>query len=106
MEGPPASPDEDEADRQSQDARTWVGDKLASRAFRAALLGIFICPPLLHLYSLWLLLKLSQQEVDASPAGQRQAHAALIIDLLVLVPCALLVLLFLTGLVPAALRGH
>jgi hypothetical protein len=65
--------------------RTSVGDDLAARACRTAIIGLFILPPLLHLYSLWLLARLAMYPGDVSAAGLRKIYAALAIDVLALV---------------------
>ena len=55
---------------------TWTPDDFAARALRAALLGYLTCG-LLHLYAMWLILRLPFVEGDLSPAGTRKAFAAL-----------------------------
>jgi hypothetical protein len=60
------------------------GDVLARRALVAAILGFYLCPPLLHFYSLWTLLKLGFSDHEVSPAGNRKQIGAFIIDLGVL----------------------
>jgi hypothetical protein len=67
-------------------------DYLAERAFRAAFLGLFLCPPLLHLYSLWLLLQLSSLPDEISPASKWKYYTAMAIDLVILVSVALFIL--------------
>ena len=73
--------EEEDADR----AVAWTAEKLASRSLRAALLGLVLCPPLLHLYSLWLLYRLMSLPDELSPAGTRKVYAALAIDGLVVI---------------------
>jgi hypothetical protein len=65
--------------------RTAVGDDLAARACRAAIFGLIILPPLLHLYSLWLLARLAVYPGEVSAAGLRKTCAAIAIDVLALV---------------------
>jgi hypothetical protein len=62
---------------------TDPGDAMAARAFRAAVLGIFILPPLVSLYSTWLLLRLSPNEKPLSTAGTWKCCLALAVNLLV-----------------------
>ncbi len=68
------------------------GDALALRAYRAAIFGVLILPPLLHLYSLWVLLRLAQSEHETGPRTYWMPPVAFLIDLLVL----LLAYLFIT----------
>jgi hypothetical protein len=49
-------------------------DDVAKRAFRASVIGIIICPGVLHMYSLLLLAELNRGRL--SPSGKRQASAA------------------------------
>jgi len=72
-------PDEEE-DREERPL-TWTADDIAARAFRAALFGYFTCGAL-HLYALWLIVRLPFAEGDLSPAGARKAYAALTLALL------------------------
>ncbi len=67
-------------------------EALAVRAWRATLIGLL--PPLwvfLHIYSLWLLVKLSSRPDEVSPAGMRRVYGALAIDGFVLVGVALVI---------------
>jgi len=52
------------------DAVTASGDAMAWRAFTAAVVGLLACPPLLHIYSLWVLVRLAFQEKALSRKGQ------------------------------------
>jgi Putative prokaryotic signal transducing protein len=72
--------------------KTWVGDRLATRAFRAAIFGLFVLPPLGHLYSLWLLLRLRELQGELSETARSKIYTALVIDLIVVVPCLLVLL--------------
>jgi hypothetical protein len=94
----PAALGDEEDGAEAQDLKTRVGDRLAARAFAAALFGIFICAPLPHLYSLWLLWKLSHSEADVSARGRWMANAACIIDLVIVALAALAVLAILLAL--------
>lgn len=84
---PRAEPDDEggkDAAEDDEDARVeWTADYLAERAWRAALLGFFVLPPLLHLYSAWLLIRLSGAEDELSPRGHRRMVGAMLLDGLV-----------------------
>jgi hypothetical protein len=62
---------------------TSVGDATAWRALLAAILGIFLCPPLLNVYSLWILFKLGFQDPMLSRKGSRHYYIAMGVDLVV-----------------------
>lgn len=65
-----------------------LADDVARRAFRAAIIGIFLCPGPVHAYSLILINGLKDSRL--TPAGKRNALAATIISSLVLFGCFLL----------------
>jgi hypothetical protein len=71
-----------------------LGDSLATRAVKAAIIGLLACPPLLHLYSFWLLIRLALHSGEVSPAGMRKVYVALVIDLAVF---GVVVIAFLSG---------
>jgi len=48
------------------------GERLVRFAYRAALVGLLACPPLLHLYSLCLLLYVAAVYRDLPPPENRQ----------------------------------
>ncbi len=101
-EAPADAADEFPADDEREERSVlWTADDVAARAFRAALFGFLICPGLLHLYALWLLIRLPATEGDLSPAGSRKAVAAFVLAILPGVFCVLLVL----GLFGACLAG-
>jgi hypothetical protein len=60
------------------------GERSVRFAYRAALIGLLACPPLLHLYSLGLLLYVGAVYGDLPPAANRQFYIALLIDILVI----------------------
>jgi hypothetical protein len=108
---PPYDPDlapEPEAateDEQEPDAApptkadTWVGDKLATRAFRAAIAGLFVwwpCPPipLGALYSLYLLCRLVLYSGEVSASAVGKCLVAFVIDLVIVLLWFLLLLPF------------
>jgi hypothetical protein len=67
-----------------------LADDVARRAFRAAVIGIFLCPGPAHAYSLVLINGLKDSRM--TPAGKRNLHAATIISSLVLFGYFLLLL--------------
>ena len=56
------------------------GEELATRAFRAAVLGPFLCPPTFSLLSIFVLAKLAFWQGDLSASGTRKAVAAIVLD--------------------------
>ena len=78
-----------EDEEREEQPLTWTADDMAARAFRAALFGYFTCG-VLHVYALWLLLRLPSAEGELSPAGTRKAYAAAALAL----PPVLVVVLF------------
>jgi hypothetical protein len=66
------------------ETRESEADATARRAWRSAVIGLVVCPLLLHLYSAWLLLQLPWTEEPFTPAGKRLLYGALVIDILVL----------------------
>jgi len=56
------------------------GDAAAQRAFRAAIFGMIALPPLLHLYSLYLLVRLDFSELPLGPRAARRVRIAWVID--------------------------
>jgi hypothetical protein len=69
---------------------TSVADRLARRAFRAAVIGFFVLPPLGHLYSVYLLFRLNDTKSELSATGRRHRTVALLLDAVVLIPVVLL----------------
>lgn len=75
-------PDDGQDDEEREERPvTWTADDIASRAFRAALFGYLTCG-VLHLYALWLIIRLPFVEGELSPAGARKAYAATAMALL------------------------
>ncbi|MCI0462441.1 MAG: DUF2007 domain-containing protein [Gemmataceae bacterium] len=62
----------------------------ATRAWRAAVIGLLVLPPLLHFYSAFLLFKLLGGRETLSPGAKRKAIAAAILDALVFAGVVLL----------------
>ena len=56
---------------------------LVTRAWRAAVIGILLLPPLLSLYSMWILLNVGLRPDGLSPAGTRKYYGALVIKIVV-----------------------
>jgi hypothetical protein len=67
------------------------GERSVEFAYRAAVMGIIACPPLLHVYSLGLLLWIAAVHGDLPPAANRRWWVAFAIDIAVLSVAALLV---------------
>jgi hypothetical protein len=67
-------------------------DGLASRAWRASFIGMIVLPPILNLYSIWLLIRMAAMDQEPSRAGLRKVYGALAIDAFVLVTEALIIL--------------
>src|SRR5262249_5763157 len=82
----PADEGEDEEPYDPESA-----ENLALRAWRGALIGLITLPFILHVYSLWLLVKLANHPEEVSPAGMRRVYGALAIDGFVLVGVALII---------------
>lgn len=64
--------------RRKQRRKKDKADDVAKRAFRASLIGVFICPLALHVYSLWLLL--TQMTGKLSKSGRRYAVLAHVVN--------------------------
>jgi hypothetical protein len=71
---PPPTPEEPDSE---ETIDTEEGDAIATRAWHAAVLSFFVCPPLLNIYSVWLLLRLSLTDKPLSDAGRRRFHWAI-----------------------------
>ncbi|HYV39328.1 MAG TPA: hypothetical protein VE988_26805, partial [Gemmataceae bacterium] len=87
--------DADEED-EAEDVVETPTDMIVDRAFKASIFGFFLCPPLVHFYSLFLLLQIVSPRTAVSPEKQGKYWMALAIDLaligaLLLVFIALLV---------------
>jgi hypothetical protein len=67
------------------------GDRRVRYALRASVLGLVLCPPLLHLYSFAVLLGVLFRNDPLSPAANRRFYAAFLIDAIVLTVAAVLV---------------
>lgn len=57
-------------------------DDIARRAFRAAIIGIFVCPGAFHVYAIWLVTTLRANRLTKS--GRRSAIAAVVVSALAL----------------------
>jgi len=58
-------------------------DDLILRAWRASVIGTFVCPPVLNVYSMYLLIWVSLRGASLSPKVNRRFYAALAINILV-----------------------
>jgi hypothetical protein len=84
--GVPAGPEDREEVEPEPDPDST--EALLARAWKAAVLGMFLCPPCLHVYSLWLIARVAGRPDDISPEGTFKMYAALVLDGLVLVAAA------------------
>jgi hypothetical protein len=111
-EDPPASPgtaeapetDRDEADPFEDSANTAQVD----RAWRAAILGLFIfplCLPAVSIYSFCLLLGLSRPGDDLSARARSRYRIALVVDLAVFAANILLLIAFIAPMIRRALTA-
>jgi hypothetical protein len=82
--------EEDDEDEEHESALS-LADDLADRAFRAAVLGLFLCP--LQLYSLWLLASLLMLGQAPSPNMQKRAAIAGVLDVVFFVYLACFVMM-------------
>ena len=73
---------------------TTDGDEIAARAWRAAVLSTVLCPPLLTVYSVWLVLKIAFADHPLSAAGMRKFYGAMAVNVLVWVLAVLVWLRF------------
>jgi len=79
---PPLAPQETEAIVEMPPASAEV-EELLQRALRASVIGIVVCPPLLHFYSIYLLVRASSVTSRFSPAGTRRFYLALALNVIV-----------------------
>jgi len=61
---------------------TDAQDAVARRAWLAAVIGLFVCPPTLNLYSLWLIFRIAFNDAPMSPTGWRRFYGAVLVNLL------------------------
>ena len=85
------SGDVEAADERGHGSLAAQGEDLALRACKAAVFGLLVLPPVGHLYSLGLLLRLALFPADLSRTAMRHVYVALAIDSLVFVAAALMI---------------
>ncbi len=90
-------PEED--DERDEPQITYTADDMAARAFRSAIFGFFTCGAL-HVYALWLVIRLPWAEGELSPTGSRKAVAAAVISV---IPGSLFILASLAAVVALVL---
>jgi hypothetical protein len=85
-EGPvePQEGEEESWEKVPEISIQWTAEALAGRALRAAIIGLVLFPPILHLYSLWILIRMAFLGGGLSPSGMRKVAIALAVDLGVL----------------------
>ena len=82
---------EDQADDDSEpEPDPDSTEALAARAWRAAIFGMILCPPTLHVYSLWLIARIAARSDDLSQEGTLKMYAALFVDGVIVVAAALI----------------
>jgi hypothetical protein len=88
------------ADRKPNRLATHSGeaDRAVDRAFRAAMFGLFFCPPLLHLYSLGMILQLPWISDSVSPHKRPRLWATALLDVTMIVLGPILVRFLISGL--------
>ena len=72
-------------------------DVLATRALNAAGIGLLVFPPVLHIWSAWLLLRVFSSSAPLGESGRKHALLAVTIDLLVFAAVAAIVSRVLTN---------
>jgi len=125
---PPYDPDADLTQEEEEDDKetkpipparrdTWVGDRLATRAFRAAVAGgliwplVIVVPPVLlvallaALYSLFVLFRLAVYMGELSDSGRWKVLVAVVVAPLVILICGFLLLRFGVGVLLWFIRG-
>ena len=80
----PLAHDPASAATQTEAAETAVEDETALRAWRASVIGLVCCPPILQIYSIALLISLILKAAPLSPAAGRRCLGAWLLDLAVL----------------------
>lgn len=74
-----------------------AGERLVRFAYHSAIMGLIACPPIMHMYSLALLLWIGVKHPDLPPNANRKYWIALAIDLIVLAVAALFVRVVILG---------
>ncbi|MDG2382442.1 MAG: hypothetical protein P8N76_12300 [Pirellulaceae bacterium] len=59
-----------------------AADEMVMRAWRAAIMGLFLCPPLVNIYSMALLVRVGFGVAKISPKASRRFYAAIGVNLL------------------------
>jgi hypothetical protein len=55
-----------------------AGDDMARRALWASVIGLFICPPLVTIYAMYLILRLCFGETELRPESRRKVYVAFV----------------------------
>jgi hypothetical protein len=79
---------EKESGPDGEDVAAGPGDALAEQAWKSALLGFFLLPPLLHLWSLWLLHKAYAAGGPRTDHGRSSARRAVVVSSCVVMAAA------------------
>ncbi len=83
---PPRGADHDE-EEEEEDTES---DTTAARAWRAAVIGLLVLPPLLHFYAAWLLFQLPWTRGPLSPVGKWKAFGAALLTVAAVLGATLL----------------
>jgi hypothetical protein len=89
--------EEDVVAEPSLPAATKDIEQVVARAFRASVIGVMLCPPIICTYAMCLLLFVALQNVQLTKSGNRKFYAALLINVLIGCPLSLVFLLFVFG---------
>jgi hypothetical protein len=79
-----AASEEVDPPEQKEGLKTWVGDKLAGRAFKTAVIGLLLFPPVLHVYALSLLWRLRLKKCAVSDKSWGRAFWAWLVSCTIL----------------------
>jgi len=90
-EGKLPADDEEAPPTEEEVSPTSRGDATAARAWRAAVIGLFVCPPFLQVYSLFVLTSLAWAGLPLSDRGKRSFYLALAIDVVVVAVACLFI---------------
>jgi hypothetical protein len=84
-----------EEDKEEEEVPQNEAEALVSRALRAAILGLFLCPPCLHVYSMGLLYEARNRPESLRDSYQKDFWIAGVLDAIVMLTAAAVPILFL-----------
>jgi Putative prokaryotic signal transducing protein len=88
-----------DVDDEDEELPESAADATARRAWRSAVIGLLIFPPILHVYSLWQLLQIPAEEGPLSDVGKRSLCLAVALDAAVFGTMALIWIGLVRGLI-------